>query len=172
MATPNKKVVLEWIRKLAAGKQTVTLVLRRGDRWGWIGFRGGEIVSARTQASQGMAALDALLLWWDAELFGDTSLSEEGPGNLPMGTDEVCAIADKYLDEVSEVAGGLDLLGRYRAAPESEAREKLDGDTAAVLSLLDGRRALVDALEDSPYNVFWTLRAVKSLAAADIAVAG
>ncbi len=166
MATPNKNAVLDWIRKLADAKETTTLVLRRGDRWGWIGFRDGEITSIRTQETRGMDALNVLVLWWDAELYADTTVEEEKePAPLPLDTEGLCTASEGFVAEVAELSEGLDLLGAYAQKADfgDDAREELDVESAAVLELFDGKLALVDLLELSPYNILWTLRAVGAL---------
>lgn len=166
MATPNKTAVLDWIRKLADAKETTTLVLRRGERWGWIGFRDGEITSIRTEETRGMDALNILVLWWDAELYADTTVEEEkDPAPLPLDTEGLCTASEGFVSEVAELAGDLDILQAYAQKTDfgKEAREELDVEVAAVLDLFDGKMALVELLEVSPYNILWTLRAVAAL---------
>ena len=171
MATPNKTAVLDRIRDLADSQQSLTLVLRRGERWGWIHFSEGEVTSARTLMSHGIAAFDVLVMWWDAEMYGDENMSDEGGGGpLPILTEDLHAVGVELIAEVDAILGDeVDLSARYmQNSAAGAARGQLDADSAALLELFDGKRALVDVLDDSAYNLLWTLRATMHLAEAKL----
>ena len=171
MVTPNDNALLEWIHELSAAGETTTLVLRRGDRWGWIGFHDGEVTSIRTTKVQGITALNLLVLWEDAELYGDEDASSDtADAEWVYDAEMLCKAGDDHLTQVATLSSGLDLLACYRQTPvlPEVVRNELGDDLTKVLALFDGERALVDVLEDSPYNMYWTLRAAKSLADADI----
>ncbi len=154
--------VLGLVRGLAALGRSGVLTLTRGIRRGEIRYYHGEITSAQVGIIHGQAAFHQLLLWTEARFdFRDELVVRRQ--QIPLPPEEVMADAERFLDSIRDVAGGLspavvlDVMPAQMAALASEIPSEVHG----ILNMFDGQRALVDVLEDSLYRVYETLRIVR-----------
>jgi hypothetical protein len=148
------------VRALAAIGATGTLLMTRGLRRGEIRFFEGEVTSAQVGGLHGQGALHQLLLWTEArfELREEPVVRRQ---QIPLSCEELLAGAERFLLDMRAVAGVLSPSAIYeldRSAVLQRHAKALPTEVHGVLRLFDGHRTVADALEDSPYRVFETLR--------------
>ena len=147
------------VRALAAIGATGTLLMMRGLRRGEIRFFEGEVTSAQVGGLHGQGALHQLLLWTEArfELRNEPVVRRQ---QIPLASDELLAGAERFLIELRGAAGVLSPAAVYEIDGEvlPDHARSLPTEVHGVLRLFDGHRTVADALEDSPYRVFETLR--------------
>lgn len=148
------------VRALAAARLRGVLTLVRGLRHGELRFHDGEVTSAQVGELHGLAALHQLLLWTDADLeLRREDVSERR--QIPLEPGELIEQAERFLDEVREIAGPISPAHVYERT--GEAPGDLPEPVAEVLELFDGRQSVADVAEDSPFRVFETLRIANRL---------
>ncbi|MBK7194456.1 MAG: DUF4388 domain-containing protein [Myxococcales bacterium] len=147
------------VRALAAIGATGTLLMMRGLRRGEIRFFEGEVTSAQVGGLHGQGALHQLLLWTEArfELRNEPVVRRQ---QIPLSSDELLAGAERFLIELRGAAGVLSPAAVYEIDGDVLASyaKALPTEVHGVMRLFDGHRTVADALEDSPYRVFETLR--------------
>jgi DNA-binding NarL/FixJ family response regulator len=129
-------------------------------------FIDGVLTAVQLGAVSGLPALHKLLLWDEAELKLRFKNVERRGNQLSLKPSEVLEECDRFLrDFAHEVAG----LGSSRTifAPNASRRPapNMPSEVVPVLKQFDGRRALAQILEDSPFRVFDTLRIIKRFVA-------
>lgn len=150
------------VRALAALGRSGVLTLTRGVRRGEVRYYHGEITSAQVGMIHGQAAFHQLLLWIDAkfEFRGELVVRRQ---QIPLTPEELLADAERFLEGTRDIAGGLspsvvlDVVADRMAA----LAIKIPTEVHGILNMFDGRRTLVDILEDSPYRVHDTLRVAR-----------
>ena len=147
------------VRALAAIGATGTLLMMRGLRRGEIRFFEGEVTSAQVGGLHGQGALHQLLLWTEArfELRYEPVVRRQ---QIPITSDELLASAERFLIDLRAASGVLSPASVYEhdgGVMQQHARS-IPTEVHGVLRLFDGHRTVADALEDSPYRVFETLR--------------
>jgi hypothetical protein len=147
------------VRALAAIGATGTLLMMRGLRRGEIRFFEGEVTSAQVGGLHGQGALHQLLLWTEArfELRYEPVVRRQ---QIPISSDELLASSERFLIDLRAASGVLSPASVYEhdgAVMQQHARS-IPTEVHGVLRLFDGHRTVADALEDSPYRVFETLR--------------
>jgi hypothetical protein len=147
------------VRALAAIGATGTLLMMRGLRRGEIRFFEGEVTSAQVGGLHGQGALHQLLLWTEArfELRNEPVVRRQ---QIPLTSDDLLAAAERFLIELRAASGVLSPAAVYEIDGDVLASyaKALPTEVHGVMRLFDGHRTVADALEDSPYRVFETLR--------------
>ncbi|MBP8811181.1 MAG: DUF4388 domain-containing protein [Kofleriaceae bacterium] len=147
------------VRALAAIGATGTLLMTRGLRRGEIRFFEGEVTSAQVGGLHGQGALHQLLLWTEArfELREEPVVRRQ---QIPLSCEELLAGAERFLLDMRAVAGVLSPSAIYELDhPVLQRHAKaVPTEVHGVLRLFDGHRTVADALEDSAYRMFETLR--------------
>jgi hypothetical protein len=147
------------VRALAAIGATGTLLMTRGLRRGEIRFFEGEVTSAQVGGLHGQGALHQLLLWTEArfELREEPVVRRQ---QIPLSCEELLAGAERFLLDMRAVAGVLSPSAIYELDHPVLARhaKAVPTEVHGVLRLFDGHRTVADALEDSAYRMFETLR--------------
>ena len=150
------------IRALGRMRRSGVVQLSRGLRRGEVRFYRGEVTSAHTGDLHGQAALHQLLLWTEGR-FEYRLEDVVRRRQIPLSPDEIFADAEQFLIGVRDAAGGLSppMVFASDATVQKQHSEKLPNEVLGVLRLFDGRRAMVDVLQDSPYRMFETLRVAR-----------
>ncbi|MBK7535845.1 MAG: DUF4388 domain-containing protein [Myxococcales bacterium] len=154
--------VLGLARALSALGRSGVLTLTRGIRRGEIRYYHGEITSAQVGIIHGQAAFHQLLLWTEARFDFRQELVVRRQ-QIPLPPEEVMADAERFLESIRDIAGGLSPSVVLDVIPEriGALAIKIPTEVHGILNMFDGRRMLVDILEDSPYRVHETLRVVR-----------
>jgi uncharacterized protein (TIGR02266 family) len=157
------------IRSLESARQTVRLLLARGDEQGEMLFADGAIVQAAQGARHGEAAVYHLLTWIEGDF---TTVRVEGEVGRPDVTTAVRALlaeGQRRLEEVPALRGRLSITPTAPLAVPAIVQESIAGrvpeSTAALTALLDGTRPLDLVLRESPLDAWASLRLLTSLAA-------
>ena len=150
------------IRALTQFRRSAVLTLVRGLRRGEIRIFEGHVTSAQVGTLHGLSALHHLTLWrvGTFELRFENVVQRK---QIPMGAEELMNDLQRFLAEVRESAGTLAFVGSYEAEDDLVAQAEIPHEINEVLDLMDGSRTLPDAIEDSPFRVFDTLRIVHRL---------
>ena len=150
------------IRAFGRMRRSGVVQLSRGLRRGEVRFYRGEVTSAHTGDLHGQAALHQLLLWTEGR-FEYRLEDVVRRRQIPLSPDEIFADAEQFLLGVRDAAAGLSppMVFASDATVQKQHSEKLPNGVLGVLRLFDGRRAMVDVLQDSPYRMFETLRVAR-----------
>jgi CheY-like chemotaxis protein len=153
------------MRGLSAAHRSGVLQLARGKRKGEVKFTDGAVTAAQVRGLQSFPALHQLLLWTGADLTlklrdvpKRTQFSATGP--------EILDECERFLRDVHHALrqiGSLQAVFARDTRHSGAAAAVIPHEVAPVARLLDGTRTLGDIIEDSPFRVFDTLRAVKQL---------
>jgi CheY-like chemotaxis protein len=155
------------LRALAVTARSGIILLSRGNKRAELRIADGAVMAVHIAGLQGLPALHQLLLWDEAAL----SLkfrSVPKRSNLHMSAQELLDECERFLRDFAHAAGDLGSPRCiYVTAPNRDANNAATGlqpsQAGPALRLFDGRRTLSDAIEDSPFRVFDTLRVVKRL---------
>ncbi|MFB3819692.1 MAG: response regulator [Candidatus Methylomirabilales bacterium] len=157
------------IRSLESARQTVRLLLARGDEQGEILFAGGAIVQAAQGARRGESAVYHLLTWVDGDFTTVRVEGEVDRAEVHTPVPALLAEAQRRLEELPALRSRLSITARAPLAIPPVVQESLAGrvppSTAALAALLDGTRPFDLVLRESPLDAWGTLRLLVSLAA-------
>lgn len=153
--------VFQTIRALCATGRSGVLTLVRGFRRAEIRFYKGEVTSAQVGVMQGQSAFHQLLLWTNARFEWRRELVVRR-AQIPLPHAEALAQAERFASEYTSASGGLSPSDVFEqdAGRVHALIGVLPTEVYSVLGLFDGRRTIADALEDSPFRMFETLRIV------------
>ena len=154
------------VRALAVAGRSGVLELERGRRVGEVHFAKGVVVAARAGRMSGVPAFHHLLLWGEASL----SLRFESPAGerrVAMTVDELlesgAAFAHQFESLASRVGGPLAVYA-HEPRRAAEVRAQIPGEVMALVKQYDGRKPLIDIVEDSPFKPFDTIKITYRLA--------
>jgi|GEM_PF-2180405 len=149
------------VRALSAAGRSGTLGLERGRRVGEVQLVKGQVTGARLGNISGAVAFSHLLLWSEAALhlnFQTPSVSDRKIGST---TDELLTEGAKFardFEAMAERVGGAQVVLRQVPDRVEESRAKIPAEVASLLKIYDGRRALIDIVEDSPFKPLDTIK--------------
>jgi hypothetical protein len=157
------------VRALASLGRSGVLTLSRGLRRGEVRYFLGEVTSAQVGGLHGQAALHQLLLWTDGR-FDFRREDVVRRRQIPLPPDELFADAERFLQSVREVSGGLSPAMVLEQDPRQMLNQgkSVPTEVHGVLRMFDGNRTLADVIEDSPYRVFETMRVAATAVQAGI----
>jgi CheY-like chemotaxis protein len=153
------------LRALAVTGRSGIILISRGNKRAELRISDGAVMAVHIAGLQGLPALHQLLLWEEAAL----SLkfrSVPKRSNLHMSAQELLDECERFLRDFAHAASDLGPPRCvYIPAPERDpgASGLQPTQLGPALRLFDGRRSLAEAIEESPFRVFDTLRVVKRL---------
>ncbi|HET6147365.1 MAG TPA: DUF4388 domain-containing protein [Polyangia bacterium] len=152
------------MRAMAAVQRSGVLQLSRDNRKAEIKFAEGAVTSAQVRGLQAFPALHQLLLWHDAELTLKLRDVPKRQQFSASGT-EILEESERFLRDVHHA---VRQLGAFDAVFARDTRHggpapAVPEAVAPVARLFDGARTLGDVIEESPFRIFDTLRAIKRL---------
>ena len=153
------------IRAMNATGRSGVLQLARGNRKGEVRFSDGAVTSAQLRGLQAFPALHQLLLWSGADLSLEL---RDVPRRAQFSANgiEILEECERFLRDVTHAArqlGSLQTTFGRDARHGDPLAAGIPQEVAPVARLFDGVRTLGGVLEDSPFRIFDTLRAVKQL---------
>jgi len=140
--------------------------LERGRRIGEVQVSKGAVVAARVGRMTGIAAFHHLLLWGEAAL----SLRFESPAaerRIAAGVDELLEGGARFAAEFETLAsrvGGAQAVYAHEPRRAAEARAQIPAEVMVLVKQYDGRKPLIDIVEDSPFKPFDTIKITYRLA--------
>jgi len=154
-------------RALAAAERSCVLEIERGRRTGEVHFLKGQVCAARVgggaHAMLGVAAFQHLLLWSEASMHlrFESPASVSAERKISIGVDELLATGAKFAREFEALAdriGGAAAIYRQEPRKAASARGKIPPEVLQLLKIYDGRRPLIDVVEDSPFKAADTIK--------------
>jgi CheY-like chemotaxis protein len=152
------------LRALAATARSGIILLSRGNKRAELRVSDGAVMAVHIAGLQGLPALHQLLLWEEAALSLKFRTVPK-KSNLHLSAEELLDECERFLRDFAHAAQDLGSPRCiYVASDKSPAAAGLQpSQVGPALRLFDGQRTLSDAIEDSPFRVFDTLRVVKRL---------
>jgi CheY-like chemotaxis protein len=160
-------------RALATAGRSGVLELERGARSGEVHFAKGQVVGARVGDGAvkakivGVPAFHHLLLWTHVSMHLRYESPSLGEKRLTVRTEELLEDGAKFAREFEAMAdkvGGAQAVYRQEPRKAADARSKIPAEVMALLKVYDGRRPLIDVVEDSPFKPFDTIKITHRLA--------
>jgi CheY-like chemotaxis protein len=154
------------VRALAVAGRSCVMELERGRRLGEVQVAKGAVVAARVGRMSGVAAFQHLLLWGEASL----SLRFESPAaerRIAAGVDELLEGGARFAAEFEQLAarvGGAQAVYAHEPRRAAEARAQIPAEVMVLVKQYDGRKPLIDIVEDSPFKPFDTIKITFRLA--------
>jgi CheY-like chemotaxis protein len=153
------------LRALAVTARSGIILLSRGNKRAELRVSDGAVMAVHIAGLQGLPALHQLLLWEEAALSLKFRTVPK-KSNLHLSAEELLDECERFLRDFAHAASDLGAPRCiYVPAPNLETNTTglQPSQIGPALRLFDGQRTLVDAIEDSPFRVFDTLRVVKRL---------
>jgi CheY-like chemotaxis protein len=154
------------VRALAVAGRSCVMELERGRRLGEVQVAKGAVVAARVGRMTGVAAFQHLLLWGEASL----SLRFESPAadrRMAAGVDELLEGGARFAADFEQLAarvGGAQAVYAHEPRRAAEARAQIPAEVMVLVKQYDGRKPLIDIVEDSPFKPFDTIKITFRLA--------
>ncbi len=154
------------VRALAVAGRSCVMELERGRRIGEVQVAKGAVVAARVGRMTGIAAFHHLLLWGEASL----SLRFESPAaerRIAANVDDLLDAGARFAAEFEAVAsrvGGAQAVYAHEPRRAAEARAQIPAEVMVLVKQYDGRKPLIDIVEDSPFKPFDTIKITYRLA--------
>jgi CheY-like chemotaxis protein len=154
------------VRALAVARRSGVLELERGRRQGEVHFAKGAVVAARVGRMSGVAAFQHLLLWGEAAM----TLRFESPAGerkIVAHVDELLekgAIFARQFESLAVRVGGAQAIYTQEPRKTAEARAQIPTEVMALVKQYDGRKPLIDIVEDSPFKAFDSIKITYRLA--------
>ncbi|HEY0710634.1 MAG TPA: hypothetical protein VGG33_27775 [Polyangia bacterium] len=139
--------------------------VERGQRKGELRFHEGEVVSAQVGPLEGPPALHQLLLWEEAAMVVQFRPTVRRGQTFTQGDEllEDCARFLRDFEHATRSIGHAQSLFVQDAEQTAALVDSFPQELLPIQRLFDGNRNLGDAIEDSPFRVFDTIRAVERL---------
>jgi len=154
------------VRALAVAGRSCVMELERGRRIGEVQVSKGAVVAARVGRMTGISAFHHLLLWGEASL----SLRFESPAaerRIAANVDDLLDAGARFAAEfesVSSRVGGPLAVYAHEPRRAAEARAQIPAEVMVLVKQYDGRKPLIDIVEDSPFKPFDTIKITYRLA--------
>jgi CheY-like chemotaxis protein len=148
------------VRALAVAGRSCVMELERHRRIGEVHVAKGVVVAARVGRMSGIAAFHHLLLWGEASL----ALRFESPAGerrISVGVDDLLESGRSFAAEfetLSARVGGPLAVYAHEPRRAAEARGAIPAEVMTLVKHYDGRKPLIDIVEDSPFKPFDTIK--------------
>jgi CheY-like chemotaxis protein len=153
------------LRALAVTARSGIILMSRGNKRAELSVSDGAVMAVHIAGLQGMPALHQLLLWEEAAVSLKFRVVPKR-SNLHMSSQELLDECERFLRDFAHAARELG-PPRCIYVPATDRDPGTSGlqpsQLGPALRLFDGQRTLTDAIEESPFRVFDTLRVVKRL---------
>jgi CheY-like chemotaxis protein len=153
------------LRALAVTGRSGIILMSRGNKRAELSVSDGAVMAVHIAGLQGMPALHQLLLWEEAAVSLKFRVVPKR-SNLHMSSQELLDECERFLRDFAHAARELG-PPRCIYVPAADRDPGTSGlqpsQLGPALRLFDGQRTLTDAIEESPFRVFDTLRVVKRL---------
>ncbi len=152
-------------RALAVAGRSARIRIVRGKRKGELAFAKGEVVGARVGGLRGVVAYQHLLMWGRASLELELA-SPAGERKLNVPVEELLGqgvvFVERFEAEAAALGGAEAIYGQV-ARRIAAVKAELPPTVFNLLKLCDGRRALIDLVEEGPFKPFDAIGVVARL---------
>lgn len=161
----QEMTVVDLLQTFEMSRRNGTLTLKSGARLGHVWFKDGRVVDAQVGALRGEEAVYRLLVWNEADFevdFGDIARTEIVDTSTAVLVMEGMRRADDWgrlVEQLPPLHSVLEIDHGKLVDRLSEIPDELNG----ILRLLDGRRPLIDVVDESPFEDLSTLSTLSKL---------
>ncbi len=144
-------------RALWAARRSTLVTVQRGKRSGELTFDEGALAFARAGRQSGANAFHQLLLWEKADLFLRSGLGDDAGKRIQKPVERLLEDGARFVTEFETIAarvGGPQVVYAVDEKRLDEVRRQVPAEVQPVVTAYDGKRTLIDVVEDSPFRAF------------------
>lgn len=157
--------VVDLLQTIEVSRKSGVARITNGKREGIVYFRDGKLVDAELGKLRGEEAVYRALLWTSGH-FEVEFKAVDNPDVIPTSTQGLLMEGMRRVDEwgrLSEQLPSLDIIFDVDHETLVERLTEIPDELNAILRLLDGRRALMEIIDESPFDDLSTLSVISKL---------
>jgi CheY-like chemotaxis protein len=157
--------VVDLLQTIEVSRKSGIARITNGKREGIVYFRDGKLVDAELGKLRGEEAVYRALLWTGGH-FEVEFKAVDNPDVIPTSTQGLLMEGMRRVDEwgrLSEQLPSLDIVFDVDHETLVERLTEIPDELNAILRLLDGRRALMEIIDESPFDDLSTLSVISKL---------
>jgi CheY-like chemotaxis protein len=157
--------VVDLLQTIEVSRKSGIARITNGKREGIVYFRDGKLVDAELGKLRGEEAVYRALLWTGGH-FEVEFKAVDNPDVIPTSTQGLLMEGMRRVDEwgrLSEQLPSLDIIFDVDHETLVERLTEIPDELNAILRLLDGRRALMEIIDESPFDDLSTLSVISKL---------
>jgi CheY-like chemotaxis protein len=157
--------VVDLLQTIEVSRKSGIARISNGKREGIVYFRDGKLVDAELGKLRGEEAVYRALLWTGGH-FEVEFKAVDNPDVIPTSTQGLLMEGMRRVDEwgrLSEQLPSLDIVFDVDHETLVERLTEIPDELNAILRLLDGRRALMEIIDESPFDDLSTLSVISKL---------
>ena len=157
--------VVDLLQTFELSKRSGTITLKSGRRLGYVWFADGRLVDAEVGELRGEEAVYRMLVWSEADFevdFGPVAREE----TVELPTSQLVMEGMRRADDWGRLVEQLPALGDVYEVDHERLLERLSeipDELNGILRLFDGRRSLMEVIDDSPFEDLSTLNTLSKL---------
>lgn len=161
----SEMTVVDLLQTFELSKRSGTITLKSGRRLGYVWFSEGKLVDAEVGALRGEEAVYRMLVWSEADFevdFGPIEREE----SVELSTSQLVMEGMRRADDWGRLVEQLPALGEVYEVDHERLLERLSeipDELNGILRLFDGRRSLMEVIDDSPFEDLSTLNTLSKL---------
>lgn len=161
----NDMTVIDLLQTFEMSRRSGTITFKSGRRLGYVWFRDGRLVDAEVGTLGGEEAVYRILVWSEADFevdFGDVDREDV----IDAPTSQVVMEGMRRADDWGRLVEQLPPLADvYEVAHEKlvERLAEIPDELNGILRLVDGRRTLMEVVDESPFEDLSTLSTLSKL---------
>jgi DNA-binding response OmpR family regulator len=156
---------IDLLESLETGQQTGVLRISWGDRVGEVTFEDGEIIDARMKRLRGEEVVFRLLCWTEGRF--EVELGDiEAERIIESGTRGIIEAGMRHAADYNRLLAELPSQHTVLEVDQAALAERMGdipGELDGILGLLDGRRSILDVIDESPFDDISTLQTIAKL---------
>jgi DNA-binding response OmpR family regulator len=157
--------VVDLIQTFEISRKSGTITFKSGSRLGYVWFKDGRLIDADTGTLRGEEAVYRMLVWSEADFevdFGAVDREELVEQPTSVLVMEGMRRADEWgrlVEQIPPLTSTFEVDHEKLIERLSEIPDELNG----ILRLLDGRRTLMEVVDDSPFEDLSTMTTLSKL---------
>ncbi len=157
--------VVDLIQTFEISRKSGTITFKSGSRLGYVWFKDGRLIDADTGTLRGEEAVYRMLVWSEADFevdFGAVDREELVEQPTSVLVMEGMRRADEWgrlVEQIPPLTSTFEVDHEKLIERLSEIPDELNG----ILRLLDGRRTLMEVVDDSPFEDLSTMATLSKL---------
>jgi DNA-binding response OmpR family regulator len=157
--------VVDLLQTIEVSRKSGVARINQGKRHATVYFRDGKLVDAEIGKLRGEEAIYRALLWTTGD-FEVEFKHVDNPDVIPTSTQGLLMEGMRRVDEwgrLSEQLPSLDVVFDVEHETLVERLTEIPDELNAILRLLDGRRTLIEIIDESPFDDLSTLSVISKL---------
>lgn len=161
----HEMTVVDLLQTFELSRRSGTITLKSGRRLGWVWFNDGRLVDAEVGGLRGEEAVYRMLVWSEADFevdFGPVDREEV----VDVPTSQLVMEGMRRADDWGRLVEQLPPLSDIYEVDHEKLIERLSeipDELNGILRLLDGRRSLMEVIDESPFEDLSTLSTLSKL---------